>query len=371
MSGLMISILIVVSPHRSRINEEKLLLAQSELAHDVQREYANSYFPDEGMTEYDKGVGKQCFVSSTRPTVAARQANPVLTRDGELFRLDGVPIHRFGIRVVNALQSDEITQRLIDNLDLMRDHGIQSISVNVQGGRATQGGNSNFNGYNADGSLKSEYIDRLADILDATAERDMVVAIQMFYRGKDQELTNDAAVLTAVENTVNWLEAGGWNHYWLHVINEWYHSGYVHNQLKTSQGQVEIYSLIKSINSEIITHVSSANGANDGFAADTGRTASNGDVVIEYVRQDQYDQPGEFTSQERSEAIAKATETFNSGGYWFWHAAWHQKADAPGWPRFDKGGAGTTADPGVTFIWDHMGALTLPVAAYLPVVNAP
>jgi hypothetical protein len=299
---------------------------------------------------------------------------PFLTYDSRRFKIDGVEISPFGIRAVNSLQSDVITADFISHLDTMKEHGIQSVKLCIQGGRATEGGNSFFNGYNADGSLKSEFFDRLEDILNATAERGMVLVLQLFYRGQDQELTDDEAVLNAVENTVNWLEAGGWKHYWLHVINEWYHNGYDHDQLKTSAGQIEIYNLIKSINPDIITHVSDADGANDGFDADTGLKASNGDVVVEYRRQDDYTSPGVFTLDERLQAQNDAKTTFNNGGYWFWHAAWHQKADLEGWPQFEKGGDGSSKSPGASFIWDTMRQLSqsyhLPFQNCLPSITA-
>jgi hypothetical protein len=299
---------------------------------------------------------------------------PVLTYDSRKFKLDGVEISPFGIRAVNSLQSDVITADFISHLDTMKEHGIQSVKLCVQGGRATEGGNSFFNGYNADGSLKSEFFNRLEDILNATSERGMVLVLQMFYRGQDQELADDEKVLNAVENTVNWLEAGGWKHYWLHVINEWYHNGYDHDQLKTSAGQIEIYDLIKSINPDIITHVSDADGANDGFDADTGLTALNGDVVVEYHQKDSYDDPGVFGSEDRDNAVTHANTTVTNGGYWFWMAGWHQKADAEGWPRWDKGGEGTPESPGVSFIWNTMKSLSqpsyLPFQIYLPMIVA-
>lgn len=358
--------------------EGEALVVLSYAADEHDKAYAATHSSDLDMVETNK-ENRHChenYAPFSEPTTP-RPVVPVLTREGERFKLDGVPITPFGLRAVNSLQSDEITQRLIDNLDLMKAYGIQSISVNIQGGRATEGGNSNFNGYNANGSLNSEVFNRLDTLLNATAEREMVLVIQMFYRGRDQELTNDTAVLAAVENTVNWLEAGDWNHYWLHVINEWYHGGFTHNQLRTSRGQVEIYNLIKSINGNIITHVSDVAGANDGFEADTGATTSDGHVVIEYIRGDTYDEAGVFglggpynhppnNSDYKEAAVADATTTFNNGGYWFWHAAWHQKADAPGWPRYDNGGYGTNNDPGVTFVWSKMRDLSLSKSAFLP-----
>jgi hypothetical protein len=89
--------------------------------------------------------------------------------------LGGKEISRFGLLVANALQSDSITNNLISNLNNMKAHGIQSIAVTMQGGRATEGGNSNMNAYNSNGTLKKDYANRLARLLDAAAQREMVL----------------------------------------------------------------------------------------------------------------------------------------------------------------------------------------------------
>jgi hypothetical protein len=275
--------------------------------------------------------------------------NPVLTRSGNLFLLDGVEIHRFGLRAANALQDDTITQWLIDNLDAMKSHGIQSVNVSLQGANT-----GDTNAFNPDGTLIPAYTSRLANILDAIAQREMVGVVTYFYQQRDQGLADDDAVREAVQNATEFLLP--WRNVWLYVINEPGHQGFDRTILKTSAGQQEIFNLIKSIDSSRLVFVS--NSANDGFSAGTAATASNGNVAAEYPRQDEYAQPGVFTSAERTQAQNHATATFNNLGYWFWHAAWHQKADAPGWPKFDEGGQGTESDPGSSFIWNTMQSLT-------------
>ena len=281
-----------------------------------------------------------------RPAVAQ---TPVLTRSGNFFLLDGVEIYRFGLRAANALQDDTITQRLIDNLDAMKNHGIQSVNVSLQGANT-----GITNAFNTDGTLISDYTSRLTIILDALAQREMVGVVTYFYQDRDQELANDDAVREAVQNATEFLLP--WRNVWLYVINEPGHQGFDRTILKTSSGQQEIYNLVKSIDSGRLVFVS--NSANDGFTAGTAATASNGNVAVEYPRQDTYPQPGVFTSDERTQAQNDAMTTFNNTGYWFWHAAWHQKADASGWPKFDEGGQGTESDPGTSFIWNTMQSLT-------------
>ncbi|MBI4100118.1 PQQ-binding-like beta-propeller repeat protein [Candidatus Microgenomates bacterium] len=283
---------------------------------------------------------------------------PVLTRETGVFKLDGVEISRFGIRATNALESDVVTQRLIDNLDSMKTHGIQSVSISLQG--AKTGTTETFN---SDGTLRSVYANRLANILDALVARQMVGVVNFFYQARDEDLTDSNAVRAATTNATNFLKP--WRNVWLNVINEWYHGGFTQPLMTSVSGRIELFNLIKSLDPQRITHVSDDTGAHDGFLSDTGTTTSNGNVVIEYARKDYYTAdggvPGDFDNTvdgtTRTAIQDAAQTTFNNKGYWFWHAAWHQQADSVAWPRYDKGGAGTAADPGVSFIWDKMQAL--------------
>jgi hypothetical protein len=283
---------------------------------------------------------------------------PVLTREGDVFKLDGVPISPFGLRAANALQDDAIAQRFVDAMDDMLEHGIQSFALTLQGGRHTEGGNSAFNAFAPDGSLKPAFAERLARVLDAAAEKGMVPVVTLFYRGRDQELQDETAVRRAVTETMTFLTS--WRHAWIHMINEPYHPGFRHEILTTPAGHVELYDLAKAVDPERIIYVTHESGANDGFLSDSWNRVpglappANGDVVVEYTRYDRFDRPGIYTAEDRERTLADARASLAAQGYWFFHAAWHQKADEEGWPRFDKGGLGTPDDPGVAFAWDWM-----------------
>ena len=202
----------------------------------------------------------------------------------------------------------------------------------------------------------------------------MVISVVFFYFGRDQELDGDTAVRNAVQNTVDWLKP--WRNAWLNIINEPGSGQYDINILRTSSGWSEIYNLAKSRDGARIVYVAHTSGANDGFRSDTWmrngldhNSIDSGDVVIEYSRGDTYNEPdvvgmggiyayppADVDYKDRS--MSDALLIFNRGGYFFWHAGWHQKSDLSGWPRFDKGGAGTGSDPGVSFIWDTMQSLS-------------
>src|SRR3990167_2525548 len=67
------------------------------------------------FVQYPKEILKSFAVTNT---------TPVLTRSGTLFLINGKPISRFGLRTANALESDEVTQNLINKLNLMKSYGI-------------------------------------------------------------------------------------------------------------------------------------------------------------------------------------------------------------------------------------------------------
>lgn len=289
------------------------------------------------------------FCAPSTTAFESGQSGPLLSREGQVFKLDDIEISLFGIRVANALESDDVAQRLIDHLDEMKSYGIQSVNVSLQGART-----GTANAFASNGALRQSYSDRLRAILDATADRGFVCVVTFYYQARDQDLQDDEAVRAATRNATELLKP--WRHVWLYVINEPGHAGFDRSILTSSAGRAELYAIIKGIDPDRITYVDGS--SNDGFDAHTSTRSSGGDVAVEYVRQDDYSSPGQFTDIQRSEAQADAQATFNSGGYWFWHAAWHQKADADEFPRFDKGGEGTPSDPGGAFVWDRMRDLT-------------
>ena len=283
------------------------------------------------------------------PTSGSIPTN-ILTKEDGVFKLDGVEIHRFGVRAANALESDEVTQRLIDNLNSMKAHGIESVVISMMGART----GTTFV-FNSDGSLKDTYTTRLATILNALAARKMVGVIMIFHPARDEDLSGDDAVRAAVANITNFTRP--WRNVWFQVISEWYLPGYSQPLVTSSSGRMELYNLVKGLDPQRITHVDDS-GANDGFLSNSGTTATSGNVMIEYNRQDSYENPGVFSDSDRTTAQADAQTTFNDRGYWFWHSAWTQNVAWPDYPRYDKGGAGTSSDPGVSFIWDKMQTLS-------------
>ncbi len=102
-------------------------------------------------------------------------------------------------------------------------HGLLAFTINLQGGsprgyiRAQPWHNSAFE---ADGSLRRDYTDRLARILDRADELGFAVILGYFYFGQDYRLSDEAAVLRAADNATQWIFEHGWKNVLVEVNNE-------------------------------------------------------------------------------------------------------------------------------------------------------
>ncbi|MBI5770134.1 MAG: hypothetical protein HZA93_20330 [Verrucomicrobia bacterium] len=115
------------------------------------------------------------------------------------------------------------TREFIAAMPEWRRHGLLAFTLNLQGG-SPEGYSQNQPWENSaiapDGSLRPDYLARAARILDRADELGMVVILGIFYFGQDQRLADEAAVVRAVDATVDWLVARGWRHVLIEVNNE-------------------------------------------------------------------------------------------------------------------------------------------------------
>lgn len=118
---------------------------------------------------------------------------------GNCFLLEGQPFDMWGVRVASASQTEKETQSLISNLDDYKANGINSISVFLQG---SSGGYSDpflNNGKDID----EHHFKRISRIIEACAEKDIVVIVGIFYQRaisdkKINKLPNEKAIQNAV-----------------------------------------------------------------------------------------------------------------------------------------------------------------------------
>lgn len=130
---------------------------------------------------------------------------------------------------------DRNTSEFIQAMPLWRRHGLLAFTINFQGG-SPQGYSRDQPWHNsafeADGSLRADYLGRLRRILDRADELGMVAIIGFFYFGQDQRLADEAAVIRATDHATCWLLEGGWRNLLIEIDNECNVSAYDHAILK-------------------------------------------------------------------------------------------------------------------------------------------
>ena len=131
--------------------------------------------------------------------------------------------------------ADRNTREFIAAMPEWKRHGLLAFTLNLQGG-SPEGYSANQpwhnSALNADGSLRPEYMARAARILDRANALGMVVILGIFYFGQDQRVTDEAAVIRAVDATVDWLLARGDRHVLIEINNECNVKKYEHDILK-------------------------------------------------------------------------------------------------------------------------------------------
>ena len=115
------------------------------------------------------------------------------------------------------------TREFLAALPEWRRSGLLAFTVNLQGGspegysKAQPWDNTAIR---PDGSLKPDYMTRLASVLDRADELGMVVIVGNFYFGQDQRVRDEPAVQRAVTNTTNWLLNAGYRNVLVEIDNE-------------------------------------------------------------------------------------------------------------------------------------------------------
>lgn len=102
-------------------------------------------------------------------------------------------------------------------------HGLLAVTVNLQGG-SPEGYSQEQpwvnTAFTANGELKPEYQARMARVIEGLDAEGMVAILGVFYFGQDERLADEAAVVRALDNTVNWVLAQGYRNVLLEVNNE-------------------------------------------------------------------------------------------------------------------------------------------------------
>jgi len=198
----------------------------------------------------------------------AEPRKTVLTIVGEDFHINGKPTYAGrtwnGHRIEGLLLNSRMVQATYDDLNPetatrwaypdtekwdternvrefiaampeWKSHGLLAFTVNFQGGspEGYSGKQTWITGaFAEDGSLRKEFADRMARVLDAADELGMVAILGYFYFGQDQNLKDEAAVIKATDEATKWLLESGWKNVLVELNNETNVKAYDHEILK-------------------------------------------------------------------------------------------------------------------------------------------
>ena len=157
------------------------------------------------------------------------------------------------VRMVNStfedrkrpdFDSDENTSRFISKIPEYSSYGVRAFTLNLQGGFPGYEGAVN-SAFKPDGTLRKSYLGRIKRVIEECDKHGMVVILGLFYQRQDQILRDEQAVKRAVVNAVNWVKESGFTNVVIEIANEYDHSGFDHDIIRTAEGEVELIRLAK------------------------------------------------------------------------------------------------------------------------------
>jgi hypothetical protein len=116
------------------------------------------------------------------------------------------------------------TREFIAAMPDWRRQGLLAFTINLQGGMPAPDSAGlqpwHNSAYEADGSLRADYMSRLERVLNQADQLGLVVILGCFYFGQDHRLQNETAVLSATDHVVQWLGDHGWRNVLVEIDNE-------------------------------------------------------------------------------------------------------------------------------------------------------
>ncbi len=168
------------------------------------------------------------------------------------------------VRVVNCtfedrnrtdFDPDANTDRFIEAIPDYRAHGIRAFTLCLQGGMPGYEGALN-SAYEADGSLRPGYLERVERVIRACDDSGIAVILGCFYQRQDQVMNDAAAVEKAAINTVTWVRERGFENVVIEVANEHAHRGFTHEIIRRPEPHTELVGKVKTANSDLIVSTS-------------------------------------------------------------------------------------------------------------------
>ena len=215
------------------------------------------------MPEHEQHCNTRIALDDTRWTINGQVTYPGAPAESLLMN----------VRMVNAIfedrnpetcpegfDSEANTTRFIARLPDYVDAGVRAFTICAQGGLPGYEGALN-SAFGPDGSLRTEYMSRAAQVIEACDTLGAVVILGCYYQRQDQVLRDADAVRAGVRNVASWLAEKGYTNVLLEIANEYPHSGFDHDIIRTPAGVAELIAVAKEACPGLLV---SASGYGDG-----------------------------------------------------------------------------------------------------------
>ena len=139
------------------------------------------------------------------------------------------------------------TEEFITNIPIWKSKGLNSFTIGMQGGspKLSSSGYKN-SAFNANGSLKTDYMSRLKAILDKSEQLNMIPIISLFYRNQVSIFGSYTNAYKAANNLLTWLKDNNYKNIIIEPVNECDFSDFKPIGLHCSQHVVDLINLSNS-----------------------------------------------------------------------------------------------------------------------------
>jgi len=173
------------------------------------------------------------------------------------------------VRMVNAVFEDTKrlefspvtnTERFIAQIPHYSRKGVRAFTVSLQGGMPGYEGAVN-SAFRQDGSLKSDYMQRVHRVIDACDRHGTAVILSCFYQRQFHVFPTPEITRMAVQNTARWIQTAGYKNVLLEIANEYRHHGFRSEWFCSEAGQMALLQAAKAVHPTLLV---STSGMGDG-----------------------------------------------------------------------------------------------------------